>query len=92
MQDDAVIDRRLRKVREKVWGNLPKGRDDFNILKILETIPGGKDTVTMDSNSLRDDQNYIEKMKEFNVNDAELEELPRVLSISSEFVQTYIKE
>ena len=46
MQDDAVIDRRLRKVREKVWGNLPKGRDDFDILKILETIPGGKDTVT----------------------------------------------
>ena len=85
IQEDTVIDRRLRKVREKVWGNLPKGRDDFDILKILETIPGGKDTVTMDSNSLKNNPNYLEKMKEFNISDTELEELPRVLSISSEF-------
>ena len=55
LQDDSVIDRRLNKVREKVWGNLPKGRDDFDILKVLETVQGGKDVVVMDSNDLRSD-------------------------------------
>ena len=85
LQDDSVIDRRLNKVREKVWGNLPKGRDDFDILKVLETVQGGKDVVVMDSNDLRSDPEYREKLEEIGVGDEELENLPRVLSISSEF-------
>ena len=85
LQDDTVIDRRLNKVREKVWGNLPKGRDDFYILKVLETVQGGKDVVVMDSNYLRGDPKYKEKMVEIGVGDEHLKNLPRVLSISSEF-------
>ena len=85
VQEDSVIDRRLNKVREKVWGNLPKGRDDFNILTVLETVPGGKDAVIMDSNVLKNDPKFKEKMKDLNITQEELDILPRILSISSDF-------
>ena len=79
VQEDSVIDRRLNKVREKVWGNLPKGRDDFDILTVLETVPGGKDAVTMDSNVLKNDPKFKEKMKDLNITQEELDIIPRIL-------------
>ena len=85
IQEDAVIDRRLNKVREKVWGNLPKGRDDFDVLKVLGTVPGGKETNAMDYNALKHDAKFKDKLKDLNIDEEQLANLQRVLSVSSSF-------
>ena len=76
LQEDSVLDRRLNKVREKVSGNLPKGRDDFDILKVLETVPGGKETIVMDSNALKHDAKFKEKLNDLNIGEEQLANLP----------------
>ena len=39
LQDDAVLKRKLARIREKKWGNLPKNRDDLDVMRVLESFP-----------------------------------------------------
>ena len=91
IQDDAVIDRKLTRIREKHWGNLPKNRDDLDIERVVKSLPGGEDIVVMDSNELIKDDGFRKKIEDLNKvaenNEAlvNLSQPPRVLTLSNPF-------
>jgi hypothetical protein len=91
IQDDSVIDRKLTRIREKKWGNLPKNRDQMDIKRVIDSLHGNDDLVVMDSNVLIDDIDFRKKVEDLNIvaeNTEESENVPRpprVLTLSSPF-------
>ena len=51
MPTDFAIQKNLYRVKQTVWGNMPKGRDDLDISKLLEGLKeeGGQKIITFDS-------------------------------------------
>ena len=90
IQSDAVIDRKLTRIREKKWGNLPKNRDDLDILRVIDNLDGNDDLVVMDSNALMENDEFRSKIEDLNIVDQHEEASdrsrpPRVLTVSSPF-------
>ena len=67
IQEDAVIDRKLTRIREKVWGNLPRNRDDLDIRRVVESMPGSEDLIVMDSNELVEEDDFKEKLRSLEI-------------------------
>ena len=52
LPDNPSIDRGIARIRERVWGQIPKSREDLDYRKVLDTVEGGKVVEVMDSDEL----------------------------------------
>ena len=56
---DTSIDKTLNKIKQQYYGNIPKGRNDFEPNKVLEALRehGGESILVLDSKDLMEHQN-----------------------------------
>ena len=62
---DENIDKNLNKLKLKMHGKIPKGRNDFNPSKILEAFQesGGESVLVLDSNTIAEEEDLDDEQK-----------------------------
>jgi hypothetical protein len=75
LPDNASIDRGIARIREQVWGKMPKNRDDMDYKKVLDTVEGGSVVEVMDSDKMWESKHFRQELVKIGVLKEDFEDL-----------------